>query len=555
MFGFLKKAVSDQFIARPEAAGAQLVYRWPDQSIPNGAKLTVRADECVLFFRQGALAGKLEAGVHIIDSAHLPFLGDIFVSPLTNDNHYLTEVFFVRRTEHPFSLGPVKLGSFQDIASRLMVTLGYAASFTVRVTSAEQLMTRLVGMSADVMGELGHFLEGRVRSMLQQAVGRIAASEPVLQIASNQYSEELGQAVIERTRAEFANDGIAITRFLSLDLQLDPASAAELRSFGGRLADLSVQREQADVGNQAGFAAYNLVKGQAELMRGAAAGAAAHGLPAFAQLGGMGLGGAMLGAGLSPSSTQSSYHPSPPAPRLSGAGAVKYYLRGPGGVEGPYPPRQVALRAASLRLEPDAVFVRMPGATDWEIGSDVPEIASELDKRIAKTPPSVGRESGVAAATPHDAFERGLQVAAYDKVFTTDEVDLLGMLAVAANLAKDVESARQYVLIRARALGCEFREVPPAPPAIEPSLPPPPSSPPQAAASTQGTGGPPLLRVGTAYIYDNGVNRTEGLSAKAVATRVKTAPDGVHMVWWNGAADWTPADEVDFIRAELDKLS
>jgi membrane protease subunit (stomatin/prohibitin family) len=564
MFGFLKKPVADLFLARPESATQQVVYRWPDQSIPNGAKLTVRADECVLFFKQGALAGKLDAGSHVIDSAHLPFLGDLLVSPMTNDNHYLTELFFVRRTEHPYHLGPVKLGSFQDLASRLMVTLGFSAQFTVRVTSPEQLVTRLVGMSSDVNGELGGFLEGRIRSMLQAAVGRLAASDPILQIASNQYSEELGQAVIARTRSEFATDGIEVTRFLSLDLQLDSASEAELRSFGGKLADLSVQREQADVGSQAGFAAYNLVKGQADMMRGVATGAAVHGLPALAPLGGVGLGGPMLASAIVPTSKQGTFHPAPPAPRLSGASSVKYYLRGPGGVEGPYPPRQVALRAASLKLDADSVFVRPPGATEWEVGADVPDVARELEKRLPRPGHSDGRSTVVGASpSPLDAFERALGVAAADNVLTTDELELLATLALGASLAADTTSARHYVTVRARALGCELAhrsddemlERKPTIGVTPHAVPEPPQVESPASPSQGASGGPPPLRVGTVYVYDNGIQRIEGLSAKAVALRVKAAPDGVHMVWWSGADDWASAEHVAAIQSELAKLA
>lgn len=562
MFDFLKKPVADLFVARPESATQQLVYRWPDQSIPNRAKLTVRADECVLFFKQGALVGRLEAGAHVIDSAHLPFLGDLIVSPLTNENHFITEVFFVRKTEHRFSVGPVKLGSFQDLASRLMVTLGFAAEFTVRATAPETLVTQLIGMSSDVNGELGAFLQRRIGSMLQSAVGRIAASEPVLQIASNQYSEELGQAVIERTRSEFVNDGIEVTRFLALDLRLDASSEAELRSFGGRLADLSVQREQADVGSQAGFAAYNLVKGQADLMRGVATGAAVHGLPALAPMGGVGLGGPMLTAAVMSSSHQGQLHPQRPAAQLTGGVATKYYLRGPGGVEGPYPPRQIALRAASLRLDADAVFVRLPGMNDWEIGADIPAIATELEKRLPRASAAGATGSPAAGApSPLDAFERALSVAVGDKVLTSDEIELLSMLAQSASLAADASAARQYVAIRARALGCEIRDGSQAPAAPVSAVAPDfaassarAAEPPSSAPSASAPGGPPPLRVGTVYIYDNGVQRTEGLSAKAVASRVKAAPDGVHMVWWNGAADWCEADGVEAIRAELKRL-
>jgi hypothetical protein len=36
-----------QFIARPDAAKAQIVYKWPDSSIPMAAQLTVEPDEVV----------------------------------------------------------------------------------------------------------------------------------------------------------------------------------------------------------------------------------------------------------------------------------------------------------------------------------------------------------------------------------------------------------------------------------------------------------------------------------------------------------------------------
>ena len=128
------------------------------------------------------------------------------------------------------------------------------------------------------------------------------------------------------------------------------------------------------------------------------------------------------------------------------------------------------------------------------------------------------------------------------------------MLAVSANLAKDPAAARHYVSIRARALGCDIRDGSANGPGVDASPAPPPSTATPTAPSPSSAGGPPPLRVGTVYIYDNGVQRTEGLGAKAVAARVHAAPDGVHMVWWAQASDWTAADDVDAIKAELSKL-
>ena len=539
MFGFIKKAVSDLFIARPPEATEAIVYRVPDQSVPNGAKLTVRADEMVLFFKEGVLAGQLGPGTYLLETSHLPFLGDLLVSPLTGDNHFITEIFFVRCTEYPYSLGPAALGSFQDIGSRLLVKLLYTTKFSVRVSDPVRFVTRLVGMRGDATQALAGFLDARVKSMLGQGVGRIMAGEPVLQVVSNQYGEQLGQAIIERARTEFANDGVEVTRFLSLDITLDASSEAELRALGGKLAELSVQREQADVGAQPGFAAYNLVKGQADLMRGVAAGAATHGLPAFSPaLGGIGIGGAGLLGPAVGAVSQSYVAATPPAPRLAGGGGARYYFRGPGGVEGPYPPRQIALRALSLQLRADSVFVRQPGQSEWTPAVDVPDVATEIERRMAASGGAAeSRRSVDVGPSASETFERALSVAAADKIITPDELSLLATLATAAGSAADA-SARDYVITRTRALGCTLVEATPAPPAPMPSQ-----------SSQQG--GPPPLRIGPVYVYSNGMETVQGLSAEAVAARVRSAPDGVHMVWWNGASDWTSALQVDAVRALL----
>jgi hypothetical protein len=55
--------------------------------------------------------------------------------------------------------------------------------------------------------------------------------------------------------------------------------------------------------------------------------------------------------------------------------------------------------------------------------------------------------------------------------------------------------------------------------------------------------------IARAYVYSNGIDTVQGLSAEAVAARVRAAPDGVHMVWWTGAPDWVPASRVEAIAA------
>ena len=117
IFDFLKKPIQELYIARPEEAANHLIWMHPDRTIPRGAKLKIRSDEVAVFFRNGRVAGTLEAGDYLLDSGNIPFLGELIVDPLTDGNHYLAELFFVRRAEFLQKSGLRKLGSHQDIAS------------------------------------------------------------------------------------------------------------------------------------------------------------------------------------------------------------------------------------------------------------------------------------------------------------------------------------------------------------------------------------------------------------------------------------------------------
>ncbi len=86
--------------------------------------------------------------------------------------------------------------------------------------------------------------------------------------------------------------------------------------------------------------------------------------------------------------------------------------------------------------------------------------------------------------------------------------------------AKGADAAEQYVMQRAKALGC----------ALE--------------AAAPGTSAPPLLPAQVVFSYSNGMEQSDGLSAEAVAARVSRLPDGVHLVWRSGMAQWTPARDV-----------
>lgn len=524
MFDFLKKPLAELFIARPDEASLLLVWRYPDRNIPFGAKLTVRQDEQVLFFKEGKLIGILGPGTYSLSTSVIPFLDQLIVSPLTGGNHYLTELFFVRQTEVSLTLGPCVLGTFQDISSRLLVNLIYEANVTVRVRNPVELLTELVGMRNDVSDWVAAFLTARFSSFLAQFAGRVLMAEPVVQLISNQYSEQVGQSILRQAQEECVKTGIELSRILSLGIRLDEDSARSLRTYSEKMADLGVQREQADLGAQQGFAAYNLVKGQRALLEGMATGAATHGLPPLSPS--IGLPGTSLPirSAIEPAASRFDA-----TPRIGAvAGVNRYYLQTPSGIEGPYPVKQLVLRIESLHQTVESSLVRIHGTAEWAIASDQAEIAAEFTKRHPQTT-SVTQALPVAQRSNLiDLFERALRAIQTAAQTSPELIDSLAQLAVDAGLAPSQIVAHNYVTTRLMALRSENR---PGPPALPPPL--------------DETEEP-------SFVYDNGIERIEGLSAESVAARVNAVPDGVHRVWRPGMPKWLKASDVQEIKRLLE---
>src|SRR5207245_9160785 len=88
------------FIARPDGAKGQLVYKWPDTNIRKLTQLTVEQDELAVFFRDGKVQGTIQPGRCTLDSSEIPFLG-ILVDATTGGNFFKTELYFIATREFP----------------------------------------------------------------------------------------------------------------------------------------------------------------------------------------------------------------------------------------------------------------------------------------------------------------------------------------------------------------------------------------------------------------------------------------------------------------------
>ncbi|MGB2738151.1 MAG: SPFH domain-containing protein, partial [Candidatus Nanopelagicales bacterium] len=89
---FFKDSVSELFIAVPDEAKNQLVYKWPNNTIKKLSAAIVDADQAALFVSRGEIAGKFGPGRYKLDAKEWPFLGTL-VDWATDDNAYRAELF------------------------------------------------------------------------------------------------------------------------------------------------------------------------------------------------------------------------------------------------------------------------------------------------------------------------------------------------------------------------------------------------------------------------------------------------------------------------------
>src|SRR3989442_12788880 len=92
--GIFSQEVRREFIARPDTAKGQILFKWPDTNIRKLTQLTVEQDELAVFFPDGRVQGTIQPGRVTLDSSEIPFLG-ILVDAASGGDPFLTGASFV----------------------------------------------------------------------------------------------------------------------------------------------------------------------------------------------------------------------------------------------------------------------------------------------------------------------------------------------------------------------------------------------------------------------------------------------------------------------------
>lgn len=342
------KPITDEskamYVARPEHASGRLIYVHPDKSIPRGAKITVRSDECALFFREGQFVVRINAGTELLDTGNIPYLGHLLVDRFTDGNHFLCELYFVSLNETVLNLPQTPLGQYRDLNSANVVSIEGSLSYTVKIQDPLKLISQVVGQSADASEGVQELINGRMLNFMRKAVGLRVQRYPVLTVVSNVDSEAMSQEIQALAEAEFGPLGLSFGRMLDLQATLDSASLHLLRDFGIQESNLALQEKGSRIANQEGFAEFNLIQGQRAALEGFGQGMAQGGSPML-MTGGLGMDLTRRGPPSGGSRGGSASGSGRPSPVLSSP--PSFLILTDRGSTGPYSARQIALMAIS----------------------------------------------------------------------------------------------------------------------------------------------------------------------------------------------------------------
>jgi membrane protease subunit (stomatin/prohibitin family) len=292
-----------EFIAAPDNAKGQIVYKWPDHNIRKFTKIIVEPDAVAVFMDQGRVMGVIPPGRHTLDASELPFLG-MFIDWGSNSNAFKSEIYFVGAREFPNCRFGGRLDEVQDPQTGLIVTLRAFGEYALRVIDPTKLILNLVG-TVDVTNNEA------ITSWVAQQLLKVTRTTITVQLMSgawpilgmSAHSPDIEVATMPATNQQLVDYGLAITRFGNLDVNLDDDDNKRLKKLAG---DTAYSR----------LAGGFLQAAQAEALQGAGEGMAQGGAavtPTF-----LGAGFGIANQMMQPPPAQAA--PPPPGPGFAGGG-------------------------------------------------------------------------------------------------------------------------------------------------------------------------------------------------------------------------------------------
>jgi membrane protease subunit (stomatin/prohibitin family) len=258
VFGFVKDGVQEMLIHRPDDKKHLIVYKHPENTIPNYAQLTVDADEAAVFFRDGAIIGQLRtAGAgqrHTLSSQNIPFLGQL-IDRVTGGNIFLTDLFFV--TMKPIYDLPFggELGYMEDPLLGEMVTPRIYGKFAIQILDPQRFIVNYVGLRTPEGNEqVLRWIGDTFKNAVKTVIGQVCVNEQKSLLQLMPLQSQLAR-MFEQHAPELEAIGVKILQVADFNINLSDDDEQTLKT---------AQAEIGKAKREARIAAIGISKAQAE---------------------------------------------------------------------------------------------------------------------------------------------------------------------------------------------------------------------------------------------------------------------------------------------------
>jgi membrane protease subunit (stomatin/prohibitin family) len=227
IFGEIRR----EFIARPDQAKNQIVYKWPDTNIRKLTQLTVEQDELAVFFRDGRVQGTITPGRCTLDSSEIPFLG-MLVDWASGGNLFKTEIYFVSTREFPNLPFGGMIDNVVDPETSLAVALRVYGDYSLRVAEPQSLILNLVGtQNIQTNDQITDWMREQLLKVLRTDVVRHIVSQgwPILGIAA--HTAEIEQETLAGVQAYVSSYGIQIVRLGNFTISIKESDEETLKKY------------------------------------------------------------------------------------------------------------------------------------------------------------------------------------------------------------------------------------------------------------------------------------------------------------------------------------
>jgi membrane protease subunit (stomatin/prohibitin family) len=229
--GLFGGEVRREFIARPDSAKGQFLFKWPDSNIRKFTQLTVEQDELAVFFRDGQVQGTVQPGRVTLDSAEIPFLGKL-VDAASGGNLFKTELYFISTREFPNLPFGGSVDNVVDPDTNLAVGLRVFGEYSLKAVEPQSLILQLVGtQNLQTNDQITDWMREQVLKAFRTDVVSHIVSQgwPILGIAS--HNEEIEAETLKNVQGFVQTYGLQIVRMGNFTISIKEEDEETLKNF------------------------------------------------------------------------------------------------------------------------------------------------------------------------------------------------------------------------------------------------------------------------------------------------------------------------------------